>query len=67
MDKLIDMAGNAPKGKGTENLRETIVMDKMNFDVASDEWRNVLRERIMGQIERYFYLIVFAMYCKEVR
>merc|ERR550519_1621195 len=50
---------------GVENIRENVVMDKMQFDVAGDEWRDVLKERIMDQIEKYFMLIVFALYCKE--
>ena len=42
------------------------ILDCFQFDVASDEWREVLKERIMAQIEKYFMVIVFALYCKEV-
>merc|ERR1712161_142166 len=31
-----------------------------------DEWQTYLKEKIMNNIERYFYLIVFAMYIREV-
>ena len=41
-------------------------MEKMQFDVASDDWRLILKERIMNMIERYFMLIIFAMYTQEV-
>jgi len=51
---------------GVEHIRETIVMDKMQYDVASDEYRDVLKERIMDQVERYFMLIVFSLYCNQV-
>jgi len=62
VDRLIDLVGPP---SGVENIREVVVMDKMQFDVASDEWREVLRDRIMDQIEKYFMLIAFALYCKE--
>jgi len=58
VDRIIDAVG-------VDNLRENVVMDKMQFDVAGDEWREVLKERIMAQIEKYFILIVFALYCKQ--
>merc|ERR1712130_82540 len=58
VDRIIDAVG-------VENIRENVVMDKMQFDVAGDEWRDVLKQRIMDQIEKYFMLIVFALYCKE--
>ena len=38
----------------------------MTFDVSSDDWQAYLKEKIMSNIERYFYLIVFAMYVREV-
>jgi len=60
VDRLIDAAA------GAENIRESAIMQKMQFDVASDDWRMVLKTRIMDMIERYFNLIVFAMYTKEV-
>jgi len=60
VDRLIDAAAEA------ENIREAVAMQKMQFDVASDDWRLTLKQRIMDLIERYFMLIVFAMYTKEV-
>lgn len=58
VDRIIDIVG-------VENIRENVIMDKMQFDVAGDEWRDILKERIMAQIEKYFMVIVFALYCKE--
>merc|ERR1712112_533117 len=62
VDRLIDAVGPP---HGVEHIRETIVMDKMQFDVASDEYREYLKERIMDQVEKYFMMIVFSLYCKQ--
>merc|ERR1712156_207535 len=43
VDRIIDAVG-------VENIRENVVMDKMQFDVAGDEWRELLKERIQDQI-----------------
>jgi predicted protein tyrosine phosphatase len=66
VDKLIDLASPPPRGTGVENIRECIIESKMTFDVSSDDWQAYLKEKIMSNIERYFYLIVFAMYVREV-
>jgi len=60
VDRIINAAA------GAENIRESVVMEKIQYDVASDEWRLKLKERIMNQIERYFMLIAFSLYTKEV-
>merc|ERR1712227_23105 len=64
--ELMDLAAPPPKGTGVQNIRECIIQDKMTFDVSADEWQAYLKEKIMNNIERYFYLIVFAMYVREV-
>merc|ERR1712121_353302 len=64
--KLIDIAAPPPNGTGVENIRECIIESKMTFDVSSDDWQIYLKNKIMNNIERYFYLIVFAMYVREV-
>ena len=63
VDRLIEAIGPP---HGVEHIREAIVMDKMQYDVASDEYREYLKERIMDQVEKYFMLIVFSLYCKQV-
>jgi len=63
VDRLIDAVGPP---NGVEHIREIIVMDKMQFDVAADDYLPLLKERIMDQIEKYFMLIAFSLYCKEV-
>merc|ERR1711997_940984 len=66
VDKLIDLAAPPVRGTGVENIRECIIESKMTFDVSSDDWQAYLKAKIMNNIERYFYLIVFAMYVREV-
>ena len=63
VDRLIEAIGPP---HGVEHIREAIVMDKMQFDVASDEYREVLKNRIMDQVEKYFMMIIFSLYCKQV-
>ena len=65
VDKLIDLASAPPRGTGVQNIREIIIENKMTFDVSSDDWQIFLKNKIMNNIERYFYLIVFAMYVRE--
>merc|ERR1712241_592783 len=66
VDKLIDLAAPPPKGTGVQNIRECIIESKMTFDVPADDWQAYLKAKIMNNIERYFYLIVFAMFIREV-
>merc|ERR1712186_18378 len=66
VDKLIDLAAPPPRGTGVENIRECIIESKMTFDVSSDDWQAYLKAKIMNNIERYFYLIVFAMFIREL-
>jgi len=66
VDKMIDMASPPPHGTGVENIREVIMMNKMTFDVSSDDWQAFLRTKITANIERYVYLIVFGLYVREV-
>lgn len=66
VDKLIDIASPPPRGTGVQNIREIIIENKMTFDVSSDDWQVFLKNKIMNNIERYFYLIVFAMYVRDV-
>merc|ERR1712243_516045 len=65
VDKLIDLAAPPPRGTGVENIRECIIESKMTFDVSADDWQAYLKAKIMNNIERYFYMIVFAMYIRE--
>merc|ERR1711970_712288 len=60
VDKLIDLAAPPPKGTGVQNIRECIIESKMTFDVSADDWQAYLKEKIMSNIERYFYLIMIA-------
>ena len=64
VDRLIEAVGPP---HGVEHVREAIGMDKMMFDVASDEYREILKTRIMDQVEKYFMLIIFSLYCKQAQ
>jgi len=66
VDKLVDLAAPPPRGTGVENIRECIIESKMTFDVSADDWQAYLKAKIMNNIERYFYMIVFAMFIREV-
>lgn len=66
VDKLIDLAAPPPRGTGVENIRECIIESKMTFDVSADDWQAYLKAKIMNNIERYFYMIVFAMFIREI-
>merc|ERR1712156_544805 len=66
VDKLIDLAAPPPKGTSVQNIRECIIESKMTFDVSADDWQAYLKAKIMNNIERYFYLIVFAMFIREL-
>merc|ERR1712170_15191 len=66
VDKLIDLAAPPPKGTGVQNIRECIIESKMTFDVSADDWQAYLKAKIMNNIEHYFYMIVFAMFIREV-
>ena len=54
---MIDLAAPPPKGTGVQNIRECIIQDKMTFDVSADDHQAFLKDKIMNNIERYFYLI----------
>ena len=47
VDKLVDMAAPPPVGTGVENIREMIMMNKMTFDVSSDEWQVRTKEILL--------------------
>jgi len=48
VDKLVDMAAPPPVGTGVENIREIIMMNKMTFDVSSDEWQVRQRQQLLS-------------------
>merc|ERR1712020_235615 len=65
-DKVIDKNGT-PKtgGTGIKQLRENIAESKLSYEIMDDEAQTFLKTKIMDNIHKYFYLIVFTAYIRE--
>merc|ERR1711974_215074 len=65
-DKVIDKNGPA-KGGGTgiKQLRENIAESKLSYEIMDDAAQVFLKSKIMDNIHKYFYMIVFASYIRE--
>merc|ERR1711892_1120574 len=65
-DKVIDKNGT-PKtgGTGIEQLRENIAESKLSYEIMNDAAQAFLKAKIMDNIHKYFYLIVFSGYMRE--
>jgi len=65
-DKIIDLNGT-PKtgGTGIKQLRENIAESKLSYEIMDDAAQAFLKTKIMDNIQKYFYLIVFAGYTRE--
>merc|ERR1712128_148136 len=65
-DKVIDKNGT-PKtgGTGIKQLRENIAESKLSYEIMDDAAQAFLKTKIMDNIQKYFYLIVFAAYIRE--
>jgi len=65
-DKVIDKNGT-PKtgGTGIKQLRENIAESKLSYEIMDDEAQAFLKTKIMDNIQKYFYLIVFTAYMRE--
>merc|ERR1711970_1572759 len=65
-DKVIDKNGT-PKtgGTGIKQLRENIAESKLSYEIMDDAAQAFLKSKIMDNIHKYFYLIVFTAYLRE--
>merc|ERR1712112_269647 len=65
-DKVIDKNGT-PKtgGTGIKQLRENIAESKLSYEIMDDAAQAFLKSKIMDNIHKYFYIIVFAAYMRE--
>merc|ERR1712037_552249 len=65
-DKVIDKNGT-PKtgGTGIKQLRENIAESKLSYEIMDDEAQTFLKAKIMDNIHKYYYLIVFTAYMRE--
>merc|ERR1712180_82935 len=65
-DKVIDLNGT-PKtgGTGIKQLRENIAESKLSYEIMDDAAQAFLKTKIMDNIQKYYYLIVFTAYMRE--
>jgi hypothetical protein len=65
-DKIIDKNGT-PKtgGTGIKQLRENIAESKLSYEIMDDAAQVFLKSKIMDNIHKYFYIIVFAGYIRD--
>merc|ERR1712061_928170 len=65
-DKIIDLNGTKKTGgTGIKQLRENIAESKLSYGIMDDAAQAFLRSKIMDNIHKYFYLIVFTAYMRE--
>merc|ERR1712117_222045 len=65
-DKVIDKNGTKKTGgTGIKQLRENIAESKLSYEITDDAAQAFLKSKIMDNIHKYFYLIVFAGYMRE--
>merc|ERR1712052_17964 len=65
-DKVIDKNGPTKTGgTGIKQLRENIAESKLSYEIMDDAAQAFLKSKIMDNIHKYFYLIVFAGYMRE--
>merc|ERR1712147_131284 len=65
-DKIIDLNGTKKTGgTGIKQLRENIAESKLSYEIMDDAAQAFLKSKIMDNIHKYYYLIVFASYILE--
>merc|ERR1712018_347269 len=65
-DKIIDLNGTKKTGgTGIKQLRENIAESKLSYEIMDDAAQAFLKSKIMDNIHKYFYIIVFAAYMRE--
>merc|ERR1712051_1993 len=65
-DKIIDLNGTKKTGgTGIKQLRENIAESKLSYEIMDDAAQAFLKSKIMDNIHKYFYMIVFAGYMRE--
>merc|ERR1711881_374475 len=64
--KMVDKNGT-PKtgGTGIKQLRENIAESKLSYGIMDDAAQAFLKMKIMDNIHKYYYLIVFTAYMRE--
>merc|ERR1719435_87885 len=65
-DKIIDLNGLPHVGgSGIKQLRENIAESKLSYEIMDDAAQAFLKMKIMDNIHKYYYLIVFTAYMRE--
>merc|ERR1711982_216957 len=65
-DKIIDLNGTKKTGgTGIKQLRENIAESKLSYALMDDAAQAFLKAKIMDNIHKYFFLIVFSGYMRE--
>merc|ERR1711936_41468 len=65
-DKIIDLNGTKKTGgTGIKQLRENIAESKLSYEIMDDAAQAFLKMKIMDNIHKYFYLIVFTGYIRQ--
>ena len=65
-DKVVDKNGT-PKtgGTGIKQLRENIAESKLSYEIMDDSAQAFLKSKIMDNIHKYFYLILYTGYIRQ--
>merc|ERR1712042_375636 len=65
-DKVIDKNGTKKTGgTGIKQLRENIAESKLSYEIMDDAAQAFLKAKIMDNIHKYFFLIVFSGYMRD--
>jgi len=65
-DKVIDKNGTKKTGgTGIKQLRENIAESKLSYEIMDEAAQAFLKAKIMDNIHKYFYLIIFSAYMRE--
>merc|ERR1712018_1069090 len=65
-DKVVDKNGPAKTGgTGIKQLRENIAESKLSYEIMDNAAQVFLKSKIMDNIHKYFYLIVFTAYMRQ--
>merc|ERR1712088_747576 len=66
-DKVVDKNGPTKTGgTGIKQLRENIAESKLSYEIMDDAAQAFLKVKIMDNIHKYYYLIVFTAYMREM-
>merc|ERR1712133_147660 len=63
----VEARNGTPKtgGTGIKHLRENIAESKLSYEIMDDAAQAFLKVKIMDNIHKYYYLILFTAYMRE--